>query len=117
MNLPAMQEIRVQSLGQEDPWGREWQPTPIFLPGEFHGKRGLVHYSPCDLKEPNTTEKLMVSHFHMCVHMYKCACVYMYVFACICVCLYMHVCVHVCVCVRVCVCVERLPQEGYGKQE
>jgi len=28
------------------PWGREWQPTPVFLPGEFHGLRSLVGYSP-----------------------------------------------------------------------
>ena len=34
-NPPAKQEIRAQALVQEDPWKREWQPTPIFLPGEF----------------------------------------------------------------------------------
>ena len=28
------------------PWRRKWQPTPIFLPGEFHGQRRLVGYSP-----------------------------------------------------------------------
>ena len=28
------------------PWRREWQPTPVFLPGEFHGQRSLVGYSP-----------------------------------------------------------------------
>ena len=33
-NLPAMWETQVQSLGWEDPWKREWQPTPVFLPGE-----------------------------------------------------------------------------------
>ena len=22
-------------------WRRQWQPTPVFLPGEFHGKRSL----------------------------------------------------------------------------
>ena len=38
-NLPAMQEIQVRSLGWEDPWKREWQPTPVFLPGESHGQR------------------------------------------------------------------------------
>ena len=27
-------------------WQREWQPTPVFLPGEFHGQRSLVGYSP-----------------------------------------------------------------------
>ena len=25
--LPAMQETQVRSLGQEDPWRREWLPT------------------------------------------------------------------------------------------
>ena len=30
--LPAMRETWVRSLGQEDPWRRKWQPTPIFLP-------------------------------------------------------------------------------------
>ena len=28
------------------PWSRKWQPTPVFLPGEFHGQRSLVGYSP-----------------------------------------------------------------------
>ena len=26
------------------PWKREWKPTPVFLPGEFHEQRGLVGY-------------------------------------------------------------------------
>ena len=45
-NLPAMQENWVQSLNWEDPLRREWKPTPVFLPGEFHGQRSLVGYSP-----------------------------------------------------------------------
>ena len=28
------------------PWRREWLPTPVFLPWEFHGQRSLVGYSP-----------------------------------------------------------------------
>ena len=28
------------------PWRRAWQPTPVFLPGESHGQRSLVSYSP-----------------------------------------------------------------------
>ena len=28
------------------PWRMEWQPTPLFLPGESHGQRSLVGYSP-----------------------------------------------------------------------
>ena len=31
-HLPAVQDIRVQSLGYVHPWRREWQPTPVFLP-------------------------------------------------------------------------------------
>ena len=48
-NLPAMQEMEemwVHSLGREDPWRRKWQPTPVFLSGEFHGQRSVVGYSP-----------------------------------------------------------------------
>ena len=29
-------------------WRRKWQPTPVFLPGESHGWRSLVGYSPRD---------------------------------------------------------------------
>ena len=28
------------------PWKREWQPTPVFLPGESHGQGSLEGYSP-----------------------------------------------------------------------
>ena len=45
-NLPAMQETWVQSLGWEDPWRKEWQPTPVSLPGESHGQRNLAGCSP-----------------------------------------------------------------------
>ena len=26
------------------PWSRKWLPTPVFLPGKFHGQRKLVGY-------------------------------------------------------------------------
>ena len=45
-NPPAMQETRVQFLGREVPLEKEWQPLPVFLPGESHGQRNLVGYSP-----------------------------------------------------------------------
>ena len=45
-NPPAKQETRVQFPGQEDPWRRKWQTTPLFLPGESHEQRSLVGYSP-----------------------------------------------------------------------
>ena len=33
------------------PWSRTWQPTPVFLPGKFHGQRRLAGYSPWGWKE------------------------------------------------------------------
>ena len=38
------------------PWSRKWQPTPIFLPGKFHGQKSLAGYNPWDSKESGTTE-------------------------------------------------------------
>ena len=38
------------------PWRRAWQPTPVFLPGESHGQRNLVGYSPQGHKESDMTE-------------------------------------------------------------
>ena len=48
-NFPAMQETQeteFQSLSKVDSLEREWLPTLVFLPGEFHGQRRLVGYSP-----------------------------------------------------------------------
>ena len=44
-----------------DPWvrkipRREWQPTPVFLPGKSHGQRSLAGYSP------RVTESDMTEH-------------------------------------------------------
>ena len=46
---------------QFDPWvgkisKRTWQPTLVFLPGEPHGQRNLVGYSPWGRKESDMTE-------------------------------------------------------------
>ena len=38
------------------PWSKKWQPTPVFLPGKFHGQRNLEGYSLWGLKESDTTE-------------------------------------------------------------
>ena len=40
------------------PWRREWLPTPVFLPGEFHGQRNLADYGPWSCKESDMTERL-----------------------------------------------------------
>ena len=54
-NLPAMRETRVRSLVWEDPWRREQQTTPGFLPRESHAQRSLAGYSPQGCKESDTT--------------------------------------------------------------
>ena len=36
------------------PWRRKWQPTPVFLPGESHGRRAW--WDPWDRKESNMTD-------------------------------------------------------------
>ena len=52
----------VPELGRF-PWRRAWQPTThsVLLPGEFHGQRSLVGYSPWGPKESDTTEWLTLS--------------------------------------------------------
>ena len=53
------------------PWRRQWQHTPVFLPGKFHGLRSLVGYSPWRCKESDTTEQLHFDfHFYVCIYMY-----------------------------------------------
>ena len=52
-NPLAMPETWVWSLGWEDPWRREWLPTPVFWPGEYHGL-----YTPWGRKESDMTEWL-----------------------------------------------------------
>ena len=54
--LPVMRETWVRSLGWEDPLEKEMQPTPVLLPGKFHGQRSLVSYSPRGRKESGATE-------------------------------------------------------------
>ena len=56
-NLLALKEIcleykrlRFDPWVRKIPWGRKWEPTPIFLPGKPHGQRRLVCYSSWDRK-------------------------------------------------------------------
>ena len=39
-------------------WRRQWHPTPALLPGQSHGWRNLMGYSPWGRKESDTTERL-----------------------------------------------------------
>ena len=48
-NPPAKAgDVRFDPWVEKVPWIREGQPTPVFLPGESHGERSLVGYSPWD---------------------------------------------------------------------
>ena len=42
-------------------WRRQWQPTPVLLPGKSHGRRSLVGCSPWGCEESDMTKRL---HFH-----------------------------------------------------
>ena len=50
------------------PWRRKWQHTPALLPGEFHGQKSLVSYSPWGRKESETTEWLTHIYGRFRVH-------------------------------------------------
>ena len=54
--LPEMQETQFNPWVRKIPWRREWQSTPVFLPGESHGQRRLAGYSPWGHEELDTTE-------------------------------------------------------------
>ena len=45
----------IPGLGRT-PWKRAWQPILVFLPGESHGQRSLMGYSPWGCQESDTTE-------------------------------------------------------------
>jgi len=62
-NLPAVWETQFSPWVGKIPWRKAWQLTPVFLPGEFHGQRSLVSYSPWGCKESDTTEQLSLSLF------------------------------------------------------
>ena len=54
-------QILYHWASREAWWRRKWQPTPVFLPGESHGRRSLVGCSPWGHEESDTTEW---HHFH-----------------------------------------------------
>ena len=81
--LPWMKEPgRLQSMGLQRVrhdwatslsfynsfWRREWQPSPVFLPGESHGWRGLVGCSLWGRKESDMTKQLTHTHIHTHTH-------------------------------------------------
>ena len=59
-NLPAMRRPGLDPWVGKIPLRREWQPTPVFLPGASHGPRSLVGYRPRCHKESDMTERLVI---------------------------------------------------------
>ena len=54
------------------PWRREWQPIPVFLPGEFHKQRSQVDYSPWDgrVRHNWVTNTSTSLYINVCVYIY-----------------------------------------------
>ena len=49
---------RFDPWARKIPWRRKWQPTPVFSPEKYQGKRSLAVYSLWGCKESDTTEPL-----------------------------------------------------------
>ena len=60
--------LRFDPWVGKSPWSRKRQPTPVFLPGQFHGERSLAGYSPWGHKESNTTWVTEHTHTHTHTH-------------------------------------------------
>ena len=60
----------VKLFISKTPSRRKWQPTPVLLPGESHGWRSLVGYSPGGHKELDTTERLHFLSSYMILRQY-----------------------------------------------
>ena len=75
-DLRCGQESTCNAGGQDSipgwirkiPWRREWQPTPVFLPGEFHGQRSLAGWNLLGHKDLDTTEWLTHAYTHTHTH-------------------------------------------------
>ena len=73
-NPPVMQETQKHRFNpwvRKIPW-RTWQPTPILLPGESHGKRSLAGYSPWSWRirhdlvtKPSSSTRTAYNYVHL----------------------------------------------------
>ena len=61
-NPLAKGRIEFNSWVRKIPWRKEWLPTPVLLPREFHGQKSLVDYSPWGHKESDAANAF-TSHF------------------------------------------------------
>ena len=63
--LPTLKsKYNFLPMNNLSPAKETWQPTPVFLPGEFHRQRSLAGCSPWGLKESSTTERLTQGDFY-----------------------------------------------------
>ena len=46
------------------PWGRKWQPIPVFLPEKFHGQRSLASNCPWGYKSQTQRSTHTYTHTH-----------------------------------------------------
>ena len=60
-NLPSYEIITEYYGFRLYAWRRQWQPTPVLLPGKSHGWRSLIGFSPWGREESDMTERL---HFY-----------------------------------------------------
>ena len=57
-NQMEVNEVVFEPWVRKIAWRREWEPAPVFLPGEFNRQRRLTGHSPWDRKELDMTERL-----------------------------------------------------------
>ena len=60
LSMQQVQETSVRTLARKIPWRRKWQPTPIFLPGEYHGLSSLGVTVQEVTKELDMAERLNI---------------------------------------------------------
>ena len=66
LTLPSMQEtedMRVPSLGWEDPLQESMATRPVFFLGESHGQTSLAGYGSQGHKESDTTEATYLAQY------------------------------------------------------
>ena len=63
--MPETYKMQVRSLGREHPLEEGMATHSGILPGESHGQRSLVGYSPWGRKESDMTERLNTAQ-HAC---------------------------------------------------
>ena len=59
--------MQPQALFRKIPWGGEWQPTPVFVPGEAHGQRSLAGLSPYGDMDTGIGHNQQLKQQHRCV--------------------------------------------------